>query len=376
MIYLDYCATTPMLPEVLESFIKVNKEYYGNINSIHGFGTKAKVLYDEAIKQICEILKINKDELIITSGATESNNMALIGASFANRNKGNHIIVSKLEHDSIYGIVKFLERSGFKVDYVKNNADGIIDFDHLKSLITDNTILVSICAVNSEMGIRQPLKTIKQIITKENHRTLLHSDMTQALGKIPINLSDVDLASMSGHKIYGPPGIGILYKKEGTLVNPLIHGSNDLRPGTPPLSLIASFSKAIRLSTNDLNKKEIKIEKLNNKIVTHLEKYPNVLINKTKYSIPHILNISLMNIKSDTFINALNKYNIYIGSNTACSSGKISAAVYNIYNDKVRALTTLRISISHLTSVDEINTFLNAFDEVYKNLSNLSKEGL
>ncbi len=373
MIYLDYSATTPMMPEVLDSYVKVNKEYYANINSIHGLGTKSKELYDKAIMQMCEILKINKEELIITSGATESNNIALIGSAFANRNKGNHIIISKLEHDSIYEIVKFLEKSGFKVEYVNNDSDGIIDFEHLKSIITDDTILVSVCAVNSEMGIRQPLKTIKQIITKENHRTLLHSDMTQALGKIPINLSDVDLASMSGHKIYGPEGIGILYKKENITIKPLLHGNKNFKPGTPPLSLIASLSKALRLASSKLTKKAEKISKLNNKITAELKKYPNILINKTKYCIPHILNISLMNIKSDTFINALNEYNIYIGSNTACSSGNISPTVFNIYGDKARALTTLRISISHLTSIDEINTFLSVFDKIYKNLKQLTK---
>lgn len=373
MVYLDYCATTPVLPEVLDSYNKVTNEYFGNANSLHSLGTKSKELLDEALKQICELLKINNNELIITSGATESNNLALIGTALSYGKKGSRIIVSKLEHDSIYGICKYLEKNGFIIDYVNNDSDGVIDFEDLKRLITNDTILISICAVNSELGIRQPLKTIKQVINKENPKIIFHSDMTQSLGKVPINLSDVDLASFSGHKIYAPKGVGILYKKNGVNIRPIMYGAKEeLRPGTPPLPLIVTLSKALRIATADINKKENKISKYNDKICQSLKKYPEILINKTKYSIPHILNISLMDIKPETFIHALEKHKIYVGSNTACSSGKVSTAVLNIYNDKVRALTTLRISLSHLTSNEEISVFLNAFDGIYNRLKELS----
>ncbi len=373
MIYLDYSATTPVLPEVLDSYDKVTKDYFGNPNSLHSLGTKSKELLNEALKQICEIFKINNKELIITSGATESNNLALIGSALSYGKKGSRIIVSKLEHDSIYGICKFLEKNGFIIDYVENDLEGVIDFDHLKKLITKDTILVSICAVNSELGIRQPLKTIKQVIHKENPNVIFHSDMTQGIGKIPVILSDVDLASFSAHKIYGPKGVGGLYKKNSINLCPIIYGSNEeLRPGTPALPLIATLSKALRIVTSDLNEKEAKISRLNEKICLGLKKYPKILINKTKYSIPHILNISLMDIKPETFIHALEKHQIYVGSNTACSSGKLSKAVFNIYKDKTRALTTLRISLSHLTSNEEINVFLNVFDQVYTKLNELN----
>lgn len=373
MIYLDYSATTPVLLEVLNSYNKVTIDYFGNPNSMHSLGTKSHELLISATKQISKILNIKEEEIIYTSGSTESNNLALIGLAMAKGKPGSHIIVSKLEHESIYGICKYLENNGFIIDYVDNTIEGVIDLENLKKLITKNTILVSICAVNSETGIRQPLKIIKQIINKENPNTIFHSDMTQAAGKVPINLNDVDMASFSGHKIYGPKGIGMLYKKTGINIKPLIYGSNnDIRPGTPPLPLIVAFSKALRIAEEDLSAKEEKIKKYNESICKYLEKYPKIKINKTKYSIPNILNISLMNIKPETFIHALEKHGVYVSSNTACSSGKISTAVLNLYRDKVRALTTIRISLSYLTTNEEITEFLKIFDNVYNKLMELA----
>lgn len=375
MIYLDYSATTPVIDEVLDSYNKVTKEYFGNANSMHSLGVKSNELLKSATKQISDILHIKESEIIYTSGSTEANNMALIGTALAYGKKGSHIIVSKLEHESIYGICNYLESNGFIIDYVDNDENGVINFDNLKNLITKNTILVSICALNSELGIRQPLKTIRQVINKENPSIIFHSDMTQAIGKVPVNLADVDMASMSGHKIYGPKGIGMLYKKANVRIKPIMYGSNaDLRPGTPPLPLIVAFSKALRLANSDFDKKDAKIKKFNNRLVEFFNKYPGIKINKTDYSIPNILNISLMNIKPETFIHALEKHDVYVSSNTACSSGKISNAVLSIYKDKQRALTTIRISISHLTTNIEIEDFMHIFDSVYKKLQELVSE--
>lgn len=375
MIYLDYSATTPVLKEVLDSYNKVTIDYFGNPNSLHSLGVKSRELLNSATKQISNIFKIKEEEIIYTSGSTEANNLALIGSALAHGKRGSHIVVSKLEHESIYGICNYLESIGFCIDYVKNTADGVIDLDDLKGLVNENTILVSICAVNSELGIRQPLKTIKQVINKENPNTIFHSDMTQAVGKIPINLGDVDMASMSGHKIYGPKGIGMLYKKIGINIKPILYGSNkDIRPGTPALPLIVSFSKALRIANSDLDKKENTIKKHNDKICEFLSGYPKILINKTPYSIPNILNISLMNIKPETFIHALEKHDVYVSSNTACSSGKISSAVLGVYGDKKRALTTIRISLSYMTTNEEINEFINIFESVYNKLMELADE--
>ena len=375
MIYLDYSATTPVLKEVLDSYNKVTIDYFGNPNSLHSLGVKSRELLNSATKQISNIFKIKEEEIIYTSGSTEANNLALIGCALAHGKRGSHIVVSKLEHESIYGICNYLESIGFYIDYVKNTADGVIDLDDLKGLVNENTILVSICAVNSELGIRQPLKTIKQVINKENPNTIFHSDMTQAVGKIPINLGDVDMASMSGNKIYGPKGIGMLYKKIGINIKPILYGSNkDIRPGTPALPLIVSFSKALRIANSDLDKKENTIKKHNDKICEFLSGYPKILINKTPYSIPNILNISLMNIKPETFIHALEKHDVYVSSNTACSSGKISSAVLGVYGDKKRALTTIRISLSYMTTNEEINEFINIFESVYNKLMELADE--
>ena len=375
MIYLDYSATTPVLKEVLDSYNKVTIDYFGNPNSLHSLGVKSRELLNSATKQISNIFKIKEEEIIYTSGSTEANNLALIGSALAHGKRGSHIVVSKLEHESIYGICNYLESIGFCIDYVKNTADGVIDLDDLKGLVNENTILVSICAVNSELGIRQPLKTIKQVINKENPNTIFHSDMTQAVGKIPINLGDVDMASMSGHKIYGPKGIGMLYKKIGINIKPILYGSNkDIRPGTPALPLIVCFSKALRIANSDLDKKENTIKKHNDKICEFLSGYPKILINKTPYSIPNILNISLMNIKPETFIHALEKHDVYVSSNTACSSGKISSAVLGVYGDKKRALTTIRISLSYMTTNEEINEFINIFESVYNKLMELADE--
>ena len=372
MIYLDYSATTPVSYEVLDTISKVTKEFVGNANSIHSLGQKSAKLLESATKQIADIFGVNASEIIYTSGATEANNMAIIGVAMAHHRKGKHIIVSKLEHPSVYAICDYLKSIGFEISYVDNDEEGLIDFEDLKSKVREDTILVSICAVNSETGVRQPLKMIRQIIKKENIATLIHSDMTQAIGKVSVNFHDVDLASMSGHKIFGPKGIGFLYKSSMIKITPLIYGSgknNELKPGTPPLPLIAALSKAVRLATTDLEKRERFVNLLNEKIVSFLEKYPNIKINKTKYSIPHILNFSVMNVMPETMIHALDKHEIYLSTNTACASGDASLSVMAIYNDAKRSKHTIRLSFSYVTTTEEVNKFLSVFKEEYEKLS-------
>ena len=374
MIYLDYSATTPVDISVFDTLSTVTKNFIGNANSIHSLGQKSSALLESATKQIADIFGVNPSEIVYTSGATEANNMALIGAALANHKKGKHIIVSKLEHPSIYAICDYLKTMGFEISYVNNDKEGLIDFDDLKEKVREDTILVSICAVNSEIGVRQPLKMIRQIIKKENMGTIFHSDMTQAIGKVSVNMHDVDLASMSGHKIFGPKGIGFLYKSSMVKITPLIYGSgksNDLKPGTPPLPLIAALSKAIRLANDGLEKRERFVSLLNDKITSSLSKYPNIIINKTKYSIPQILNISVMDVMPEVMVHALDKHEVYVSTNTACSSGDISNSVIAIYNDINRAKHTLRISLSYVTTTEEVNRFLEIFKEEYENLSNL-----
>lgn len=377
MIYLDYSATTPVALEVQDTMNKVTREFIGNANSLNGLGIKSRNLLNSATKQIANCFNILESEITYTSSSTESNNLAIIGCALAYFKKGKHIIVSKLEHADVYDICDYLKSIGFEISYVSSNADGLVDFEELKRLIRPDTILVSIAAVNSELGIRQPLKMIRQIIKKENPNTLFHSDMTQAVGKISVSLLDTDLATISSHKIYGPKGIAMLYKNSTVKIKPIIYGSgqsNDLKPGTPPLPLIVGFAKAVRLALDGVEKKEKYVNLLNERICNKLSKYPDILINKTKYSIPHILNISLMNIKPETFIHAMDNEEIYLSTNTACSSGKTSNAVMALYNDIKRASHTIRISLSSITTSDEIDKFLKAFDRNFESLNSLVRK--
>lgn len=374
MVYLDYAAATPILPEVLDSYNKVTENYFANPESLHSFGIKSKELLESASKQVAELLGIEEDEFVYTSGSSEANNMAILGICKSYRRFGNRICISKLEHPSMFGICKYLEKNGFAIDYVNVTEEGVIDFDDLRNKVTDETILVSISAVNSETGVRQPLKTIRQVIKKENENVILHSDMSQAIGKVNIRLNDVDVATLGGTKIYGPSGIGILYKNKNINLTPIMFGSHDgeLKPGTKPLPLVVAFSKALRLALKDMDKKDEIIIKHRDRVVEHLSKYPDVRINSSKYCIPHILNISLMNIKPETFIHALEKDEIYVSSNTACSSGKPSTSVDAMYHDEARSTTTIRISFSHLTLPSEISDFLTSFDKNYEELSKLN----
>ena len=371
MIYLDYSATTPVNDEVLDSYVKVTKEFIGNANSIHTLGMKSKELLIKATKQISDILGVSPKEIIFTSGASESNTTAIKGVAFKYSNRGKHIITSYLEHKSVLDVMDYLKTIGFEIDYVKLLPNGQVDLKDLERLIRKDTILISICAVNSEAGFKAPLKTIRQIINKKNPNVIFHSDMTQALGKINVHLTDVDLASFSSHKIYAPKGIGILYKKQTLEIEPLIYGLTENSPyrgGTPALPLIVSFSKALRIMNDNFDKNIKKVEKLNKTLIDGLSKYDDIVINSNELSVPHIVNVSLMKIMSETFVRALEKEEIYISTNTACSSLDESTVVKAISSDSKRSTSTIRISLSHLTTFDEVNRFLQAFDKVWKEL--------
>ncbi len=371
MIYLDYSATTPVDAEVLDSYIKVTRDFIGNANSIHTLGMKSKELFIKASRQISDILGVKPKEIIYTSGSSESNTTAIKGVAFKYANKGNHIITSYLEHKSVLDVMDYLKTIGFEIDYVNLLPNGQIDLKDLEDKIRKDTILISICAVNSEAGFKAPLKTIRQIINKKNPKVIFHSDMTQALGKTNIHLSDVDLASFSSHKIYAPKGIGFLYKKESLEIEPLIYGFTENTPfrgGTPALPLIVSFSKAMRLMNDNLDSNIKHVERLNKALIKGLNKYKDIVINSNELSVPHIVNISLMKIKSETFVRALEKYDVYVSTNTACSSLDESTVISAISNDKNRSTSTIRISLSHLTSMDDINKFLEAFDRTWNDL--------
>ncbi|MBQ2947319.1 MAG: cysteine desulfurase [Bacilli bacterium] len=372
MIYLDYSATTPTNDSVLETFVKCSKEFIGNPNSLHELGVKSKNMIDSATKQIANLLNVKESEIIYTSGASESNNLAIKGICKKYKNRGKHVITTPLEHSSIYGPINYLKENGFKIDYVKIDPNGLVDLDNLKELMTDETILVSICLVNSEIGILQQIGKISKIV-KEYPKCFLHSDMTQAIGKINVDLSNIDLVSFSAHKFYGIKGIGVLIKKEKIELEPLIHGgksTTNYRSGTPCLPLIVSISKAIRLTLENINKKEKYVKSLNTYLKNKLKEYELVKINSNDYSIPHILNISVLGVKPETMLHALESKGVYISTQSACSNTNAkSKAVLELTNDLERASSSIRISLSYLTTEEEIEQFINIFDICYKELT-------
>ena len=370
MTYLDYSATTPVNEEVLNTFVEVSRKYIGNPNSLHKLGIAANEIIKASTKQISNLLNIKENEIIYTSGSSETNNTVIKGIGLKYQNRGKHIITTEFEHSSIYGPLTYLQKQGFKIDFVKTNEFGLVDLDNLKELLTDDTILVSVGSVNSEIGIKQPIEEIGKILI-EYPKCFFHVDMTQALGKIKIDLTNVDLASFAAHKIYGIKGIGLLYKKENISLEPLIHGGKSTtiyRSGTPAPAMIASFAKAMRLILEDLDEHYEYVSKLNEKIKSGLKKYNNVHINSNKYSIPYVLNVSVVGIKPETLLHALEKYDIYISTQTACSTGTSSKSVYALTKNEDRAKSSIRISLSHLTKESDINYFLEKFDVCYKEL--------
>ena len=373
MVYLDYSATTKVSDEVMDSFIKASN-YFGNPNSLHRLGSDAKNLIDASTNQISRLLNIDKEEIIYTSGASESNNTAIIGTCMMHPNK-KHIITTPLEHSSIYGPINYLVDMGYKVDFVKLDSDGLVDIENLKSLITDDTILVSIGCVNSEIGIRQPVEQIGKILKNYKH-LYFHSDLTQAIGKVKVDLEDIDLASFSGHKIFGLKGSGCLIKKKNVSLKPLIHGGKSttvFRSGTPATEMIASLSKALRIALEDLNKKYDYVSELNKYLKDELTKYDGIYINSNLKCIPNILNLSVVGIKPEVMQHALEEYEIYISTQSACSVSSISKAVMALTNSKEKASSSIRISLSYVTTKEELEYFVKCFNKCFNKLKELSK---
>lgn len=371
MVYLDYSATTPVNDEVLDSYVKVTKRFIGNPNSLHKLGSDALNLINDATEQIKNILDAPNYDVIYTSGASESNNLAIKGIALKYQNRGKHIITTNFEHSSIYGPLSYLQSLGFEVDIVNNDENGMIDINHLKKIIRDDTILVTVASVNSEIGLLQPVNEIGKIL-KDYPKCYFHVDMTQSIGKIDLKFDNIDLISCSSHKFYGMKGFGILFKRENILLEPLIHGGKSTtvyRSGTPALPLIASTSKALRLAYNDLSQKYNHVKSLNDYLKKELCKYDKVVINSNDNCIPHILNVSILNIKPETMLHALEEYEIYISTKSACSSNSSrSRAVYSLTHNEEVSEHSIRISLSYLTAMDDIKYFMDCFDKCYNNL--------
>lgn len=369
MVYLDYAAATPIDNEVLDTYYEISKKYYANPNSSHKMGLEAKELIKECTNNIANTLNVLPEEIIYTSGATESNNLVIKGICERYKNRGKHILISALEHNSIVSAVTSMSEKGFEVEVIPVTKEGIIDIEALKDMLRKDTILVSICTVDSEIGLKQPLNEISKVL-KEYPNTIFHTDASQAVGKVDIDYSLVDLATITPHKFYGPTGIGILVKKKNIDLKPQIEGGKSTtiyRSGTPSLPLIAASSKAIFLAINNQNNRNNHIKELSNIVKDTLSKYNNVYINNTNDSIPHTINFSIKGIPALEVQRKLEEHNIYLSTKTSCCPIETpSKLVYALTKDKSLSSSSLRLSISHLTTKEEIDIFLQAFNSIYK----------
>lgn len=370
MIYLDYSATTLVNDEVLDTFCKVSRNFVGNPNSLHKLGVEAKELIDASTRQIEDILKLHDKEVIYTSGASEANNTAIMGVVKKYPNRGHHIITTRLEHSSIIAPISALQNEGYEVSFVDLDENGLVTIENLKKLIRDDTVLVSIGCVNSELGIIQDIDRLGKFL-KNYPKLIFHSDITQAIGKIKLNLDNVDLASFSAQKFYGLKGVGCLIKNKNIKIEPLIYGGKSTtvyRSGTPAVALIASLAKALRLVYEDFDNRYNYVKGLNSYLREELSKIDGVHINSSLESSPYILNISIKNIKSEVMLHALESEDIYISTQTACSKGGSSIGVFEITKNEDYALHSLRISLSYLTTKEELDVFLKVFKEKMRKL--------
>ena len=365
MIYLDYAANAPVDKEVLDVFNEATTKYFANPNSMHRLGVEAKEAIDKATKNIAKNLGVSEDEVIYTSGASESNNLVIQGLPERYKSKGKHIIISKLEHSSIVAPAQRMQELGFEVDMVGVTKDGLIDIDELKSLIREDTILVSITSVDSELGIRQPIEEIGKLL-KEYPNLYFHTDASQIIGKERIDFTDVDLVTIAPHKFYGINGFGLLVKKKEVGLKPIIYGGKSTtiyRSGTPVTGSVLALDKALELALFKLDERKKYITELHDLVIEKL-KERDFIINSTPNSIPNTINFSVKGVISNVFVQLLGQKEVYISSKTSCCPENApSKSIYALTNDKSLANSSMRISLSHLTTKEEIDKFFEIFDE-------------
>jgi cysteine desulfurase len=376
IIYLDYSANTPVDEEVLKAFNEATLKYFANPNSTHKLGILAKERIDLATANIMKLFEektnISKDmEIVYTSGSSESNNLAIKGIARTYRENGKHIITTFLEHSSVSSPLTNLKEQGYEIDLLEIKSDGTVDLEHLKELLRDDTILVSVCAVDSELGRVQPIKQIAEILSNYPN-CYLHVDCTQAIGKINIDLQGVDLISFASHKFYGLNGFGGLIKRKEIVLEPIIHGGSSTsiyRSGTPVTGQIVAMEKALQLAFDNLDERYEYVKKLNLYLREKLKNYDLVQINTLGGENPFILNLGIKGVTAVDFKKMLDENGVCISIKSACSVViSPSRPVMAITHDRKRALSSWRISLSHLTTVEEINKFLEIFDRCYQAL--------
>ena len=361
MIYLDYAADTPACETVLSAFLSAAREYGANPNAGHALGLDARRRLDQATEHIAGMLGAQPDEIVMTSGATEANNLAILGAAHAYQSRGRHLITSPMEHASVTGPMTALKGEGFELDFMKVQSDGRVDIAHLTSLLRPDTVLVSLCAVDSEAGIVQPLEQVREALA-DFPNCRLHVDATQAVGKLPIPLDKADLFTLSPHKFYGITGSGALIVRGGIRLVPLWHGGAGATPhrsGTPALSLTVAMEAALEEAYKHLDGRLESVRRLNTRLREGLGALRFVTLNSPINASPYILNFSVMHIRARDLITHLSDRGICVSSKSACCApASPSHPVLAMTGERRRALNTVRVSLSHLTTENEIDQFL------------------
>lgn len=368
MIYLDYAANTPVEKDVLKDFVSTTTKYIANPNSMHPLGLEAKKIIDDSSKEIAKYFDIEPTSIIYTSGSSESNNIVIKGIAELNKNKGKHIIISAIEHSSIIAPCNYLANKGYEISVIPILKNGQVDLNELKNIIREDTILVSICYVDSELGTIQPIKEIANIV-KEYPNCVFHTDATQAVGKINVDFKNIDFVTFAPHKFYGLNGFGVLLNMNNNKLVPLIHGGKSTtiyRSGTPVTANVVALKTSIKLALDNLIERYDYINGLNKYLREELSIFSNVHINSPKNSIPNTLNFSLINMDAKKIVKKLSDKGICLSTTSACSLGNTpSKSVYAITNDLELAKNSIRISLSHLTTLEELNEFIKIFKKIY-----------
>lgn len=369
-IYLDYSADTPPDEQVLSVYTETARDAFANPNSLHDEGIKAKSLVENSLERIAEKLGVSSDELIFTSGASEANNLAIKGIAHSRRRKGKHIVSTFLEHSSVSGALTYLQEQGWEIDLVNILPNGKIDLEHLKSLLREDTVLCAVCAVDSELGTVQPISEIAEIV-KGYPNCVLHVDATQAIGKTRLDLTGVHTLSFAPHKFYGLKGFGVLYKAKNVILEPLIHGGASTtiyRSGTPDAPAAAACASALDLAFDEYDERICHVEKLNQKLRNHFSGNDRIMINSPADAVPNILNISVTGIKGEDMRRLLNEQGVCVSVKSACSvTNTPSRSVMALFHDRKRALSSWRISLSHLTTDEELDRFAEILDSIIRN---------
>jgi len=359
-IYLDYNATTPIDKEVADAMKPYLDEFFGNPSSTHNYGAITKKAVINARRQVAELINCQPDEVIFTSGGTESNNFAIKGAAFANRGKGNHIITSSIEHPAVIEVCKYLAENGFSITYLPVDEYGIVNPQEVEKAIRPQTILITIMHANNEVGTIQPIREIAEMSKKYN--IVFHSDAAQSLGKIPVDVSElsVDLLSIAGHKLYAPKGIGALYIRHGVNLQKLIHGADhemNMRAGTENVLEIAGLGKACEIAGRDLQKNTANLKEMRDAFYAGLKKaIPDIRLNgHPELRLPNTLSVSFQGIEANTLLSEVTEVAASAGAACHTDNVEISSVLQAMKVPEEYAMGTIRFSTGKYTTRDEID---------------------